>query len=170
MNDFVKDEATEATHCNDLKNNNTWLVVAKNFYEWDKKVNTPITLSMTKPNPTLTNHATSPATTPQLQQQHARYASSESSQVSEGAESTTHVRFLDKVVDGPAMNGHPRPSAPRMFNMTMKWYTQHAAFQDKWPSDSLLVCTDLFFSQIVTFCTILDTLSSHSVSRHCMSH
>ena len=159
MNDFVKDEATEATQCNDLKNNNTWLVVAKDVNEWDKKANTPNTFSMTKPNPSLTNHTTSPARTPpQLQQQHhdedpvlfenARYASSASSQVSEGAESTTHVRFLDKVVDVPAVNGHQRPKALRMFNMTMKWYTQHAAFQDKWPSDSLLVCTDPFLLRL----------------------
>ena len=37
LNDFVKDEATEATQSNDLKNNTLWLVPAKNVYEWKKK-------------------------------------------------------------------------------------------------------------------------------------
>ena len=43
--------------------------VAENVYEWEKKENTPNTLSMTEePNPTLTNNTTSPATTIGLQQ------------------------------------------------------------------------------------------------------
>ena len=37
MNDFVKDEETEATQSNDLKNNKTLLFIAKNIYEWEKK-------------------------------------------------------------------------------------------------------------------------------------
>ena len=37
LNDFVKDEATEATQSNDLKNKTTWFVTAKNVYEWEKK-------------------------------------------------------------------------------------------------------------------------------------
>ena len=32
----MKDDETEATQSNDLKNNNTWLVGAKNVYEWGK--------------------------------------------------------------------------------------------------------------------------------------
>ena len=38
LNDFVIDEVTEATHSNDLKNNNTWVVTAmNNIHEWEKK-------------------------------------------------------------------------------------------------------------------------------------
>ena len=36
-NEFVKDEVIKATQRNDLKNNNTWLVAAKNVYEWEKE-------------------------------------------------------------------------------------------------------------------------------------
>ena len=34
---FVTDEETEATQSTDLKNNSTWLITAKNIYEWEKK-------------------------------------------------------------------------------------------------------------------------------------
>ena len=37
LNEFVKDEETEATQSNDLKNNDTWLTAAKKIYEWVKK-------------------------------------------------------------------------------------------------------------------------------------
>ena len=37
LKEFVKDEETEATQSNDLKNSNTWLVIAMNIYEWEKK-------------------------------------------------------------------------------------------------------------------------------------
>ena len=37
VNDFVKDEETEAAQSNVLKNSNTWLIVAKNVYEWEKE-------------------------------------------------------------------------------------------------------------------------------------
>ena len=36
-NEFVKDEVIKATQRNALKNNNTWLVAAKNVYEWEKE-------------------------------------------------------------------------------------------------------------------------------------
>ena len=36
LNDFVKDEDTEATQSNDLNHKNTWLIIA-NIYEWEKK-------------------------------------------------------------------------------------------------------------------------------------
>ena len=65
--------------------------------------------------------------------------------------------------------------------MNDEWYTQCAAYQDKWPSDSLPVFKDLtsvrepveqsrichslrFFFSGCDLCTSLDTLSSHSVS------
>ena len=70
-------------------------------------------------------------------------------------------------------------------NVDDGWFSLYAAYQDKWPSDSLPVCTDLtsvgepfetesnlsqpalclFFSSICDLCTSLDTLSSHIVSR-----
>ena len=37
MNDFVKDEETRATQSDDLKSNNTWLIVSKNVCDWEKK-------------------------------------------------------------------------------------------------------------------------------------
>ena len=37
LNDFVKDEETEGTQSNDLKNNYTWFMTAKNIYELKKK-------------------------------------------------------------------------------------------------------------------------------------
>ena len=37
LNEFEKDDETVATESNDLKNNNTWLLGAKKFYEWEKK-------------------------------------------------------------------------------------------------------------------------------------
>ena len=37
LNDSVKGEETEATHSNELENNDTWLITAKNIYEWEKK-------------------------------------------------------------------------------------------------------------------------------------
>ena len=103
----------------DLNNNNTWLIVVKNVYEWEKKDNTPNTLSMTaEPNPTLTNNTTSPATTPpRLQQQHHdedRYAASASSQISDGAEASHMSGSWTRVVDVPAMKRHQAPSAPSM--------------------------------------------------------
>ena len=37
LGEFVKDEETQTTQRNDLKNNNTWLTAAKNIYVWEKK-------------------------------------------------------------------------------------------------------------------------------------
>ena len=37
LNDFVKDEETQTTQSNDLKNNNTWLSAAKKIYGWETK-------------------------------------------------------------------------------------------------------------------------------------
>ena len=46
--EFVEDEETEATHSNDLKNNNTWLVIAKKSTSGTRnKDNAPNTSSMT---------------------------------------------------------------------------------------------------------------------------
>ena len=132
MNERVKDEETEATRSNDLRNNK-WLIVAKTSAGGErKKDNTPNASSMTEePNPTLTNNTTSAATTPpQLQQQHhdedpVLFASA-----------PTDV--LRRRVDVPAVKRHQGPSAPR--------YTQSAEYQgyavcgrpeDKWSSDSL---------------------------------
>ena len=37
LNEFVKDEETQTTQSNDLKNNNTWLTVAEKIFEWENK-------------------------------------------------------------------------------------------------------------------------------------
>ena len=47
LNDFVKDEATEATQSNDLKNDTRFLAPVKNAEDWKKKDNTPNTPSTT---------------------------------------------------------------------------------------------------------------------------
>ena len=40
VNEVVKDEETEASQSNDLKNNNTWLVVVQHVYEWEEESKT----------------------------------------------------------------------------------------------------------------------------------
>ena len=64
LNDFVKDEETEATQSKDLKGHKTWLVTAMNIYEWEKKKgDTPNKLSTTEgPDPNTSNNTTSPVT------------------------------------------------------------------------------------------------------------
>ena len=63
LNEFVKDGETEATQNNDMKNNNTWLIAAKNVCEWEKKDNTLNTLpTIEEPNPTAINNITTPTT------------------------------------------------------------------------------------------------------------
>ena len=50
LNEFVKDEDTEGTQSNDLKNNDTWLAAATNVYDLEikKNDNTLNILSMTE--------------------------------------------------------------------------------------------------------------------------
>ena len=63
LNDLVKDEETEVTQINDLKNNNTWLVTAMNIHEWGKKDKTQNTSStIEEPDPNTSTNTTSPAT------------------------------------------------------------------------------------------------------------
>ena len=66
LKDFVKDDETEATQSNDLKNKNTWLITAKNIYEKGKERNTT---RQTRWRP-LRNPTQLPATTRHCHQHH----------------------------------------------------------------------------------------------------
>ena len=63
-NDFVQDEETEATQSNDLKINNTWILLRRTSTTGKrKKDNTPNTLStIEEPDTTTSSNTTSPAT------------------------------------------------------------------------------------------------------------
>ena len=128
MNEFVKDEETEAIHCNDL-------TMRKSSH----------TLSMTiESNPT-----------PHQQHDHTNSSNITtkihcSSHVPE-LPGLRRCRSLWKShISGSwtAMRRHQGPvcrtthSFPRCTNMAHR-YTQYTAYQDTWPSDSLPVCKDV---------------------------
>ena len=136
LNEFVKDEETEATQSNDLKNKNTLLIVAKNACEWEKKERqSPNTSSMTEePRPTLTSNNTTANT---------------------------------------AATSQRRSSALRICRCATP--TSRRSSCEKTSKDlTLLVCrtahsipryTNIDGEVENAVCRILDTLSSHSVSR-----
>ena len=142
-----------------------------------------------------------PPTTPHHQQQHHHTSSINTTtktqcswhvKVQKPVE-IAHVPFLNSVVDFPAMKRQQGPSTlrvcrtahstPRCTNMDDKWYTQYAACQDKWPSDSFPMCkaltsvrepveTESSLSQLSLFLQIVTlhksrhaVISHHSLSR-----
>ena len=40
LNEFVKEEETQTTQSDDLRNNSSWLAAAKKVYEWEQEKQT----------------------------------------------------------------------------------------------------------------------------------
>ena len=164
LNEFVKDEETEATQSDDLKNNNTCLIAAENVYGWEKKgrqyARNVIDGRRTQPNLHQQHDITSNDITtitaatrrrPSALRRCARRVATTSSHVSEAGGHHTYpvpCQFLDRAVDVPVWQRQRRPSTLRMtYHAQCTEVYEHerrvaCAYQYTFPSDSSPACKD----------------------------